>query len=131
MRREAIVGALRALTTAAVITASLASNALAAGDPAHGKAVFGICSGCHALSGPSFAAPPLGGVYGRKAGTAAGFQYSKAMVAYGKVWDEESLDPFLASPATAVPGTSMPVGLDAAQDRADVIAYLKSVPAAR
>ncbi len=124
-------GFLGALSLAAAFALAIASGASAAGDPVHGKAVFGRCSGCHALSGPSFAAPPLAGVMGRKAGGAPGFQYSKAMTAYGKVWDEPLLDAFLAAPATAVPGTSMPVGLDDAQDRADVIAYLKSVPAAR
>ena len=117
-------------TLAAALLAS-ASGALAAGDAAKGRAAFEQCMGCHVLSGPSFAAPSLSGVVGRKAGTAAGFQYSKAMVAYGKVWDDQTLDPFLADPQKAVPGSSMPIGLDNAQDRADVIAYLKTVPAAR
>ncbi len=123
--RGVVCGALAAIVLAA------ASSAVAAGDPVKGKAVFEQCLGCHALSGPSFAAPSLAGVVGRKAGTAPGFQYSQAMVAYGKVWDDQTLDPFLADPGKAVPGTSMPVGLDGAQDRADVIAYLKTLPAAR
>jgi cytochrome c len=104
--------------------------ALAAGDAAHGKAVFDQCTGCHVLSGQGFAAPPLGGVVGRKAGTAPGFQYSDAMTRSGIVWSEESLDKFLSDPSKLVPGTTMYVGLDNAKDRADVIAYLKTVAGA-
>ncbi len=121
---------LKVLALASLAGLVLAPSAFAEGDPLHGKTVFARCAGCHAISGPSFAAPALAGVVGRKAGSAPGFQYSKALVAYGKVWDDQALDAFIAAPTKAVPGTSMPIGLDGAQDRADVIAYLKSVPAA-
>jgi len=45
------------------------------------------------------------------------------------VWDEQTLDTYLTDPAKAVPGTSMMVKLPNAQDRADIIAYLKTIPA--
>jgi cytochrome c2 len=115
---------------ALVLAGAGGSGALAAGDPVHGKAVFDQCTGCHVLSGPGFAAPALGGVVGRKAGTAPGFQYSDALTKSGIVWSEQSLDNFLTDPAKLVPGTTMYVGLDSAKDRADVIAYLKTVAGA-
>ena len=113
----------------ALAAATWAGAATPAGDAAKGKAVFTVCSGCHVLTGPSFAGPPLAGVVGRKAGTAKGFDYSKPLTASGIVWDDKSLDAFLSDPSKAVPGTAMFANLPHAQDRADVIAYLKTVPA--
>ena len=105
----------------------LTSPALAAGNAQHGQQVFqDNCTGCHALTGPGFAAPPLGGVYGRKAGT-ADFMYSDAMKKSGIVWDETSLKTFLADPSKAVPGTAMLFNVSEAQDRDDVAAYLKTL----
>ena len=43
------------------------------------------------------------------------------------VWGEETLDVYLTAPRTVVKGTKMSfLGLKKAQDRADLIAYLKS-----
>ena len=123
---------MRPLPIAIALALSLtATTALAAGDPVKGKDVFATCAGCHVLSGPAFTAPPLAGVVGRKAGTAKGFDYSPAMAKAGITWTEQTLDAYLANPDKVVPGTAMFGGmLESAQDRADVIAYLKTVPAA-
>ena len=111
----------------AVVAIFLATPALAAGDAKHGQQVFqDNCTGCHTLTGPGIAAPPLGGVYGRKAGT-ADFMYSDAMKKSGIVWDDTSLPNFLADPSKAVPGTAMFLNVTEAQDRADVTAYLKTL----
>ena len=119
--------AIRIGVVAAALTTALASTALAAGDPVHGKTVFDQCTGCHVLTGPGFAGPALTGVVGRKAGTVAGFSFSKEMTASGITWTEDKLDAFLAAPTKVVPGTAMFTDLPAAQDRADVIAYLKTL----
>ncbi|WP_369061048.1 c-type cytochrome [Caulobacter sp. 73W] len=115
--------------TAAFVAAALsvaAAPAFAAGDVARGKAVFARCSTCHKpATGPM--GPSLNGVVGRKAGTAPGFRYSKALIASGKTWSEGELDAFLTAPGKAVPGTSMFINLANPKDRADVIAYLASV----
>ena len=104
-----------------------ASAALAQGDPKHGQEVFqDQCSGCHVLTGQGFAAPPLSGVYGRKAGTAA-FQYSDAMKTSGIVWNDASLGGFISDPDKTVPGTAMTFNLSDAQQRDDVVAYLKTL----
>ena len=111
-----------------VVLALASSSALAQGEPARGKAVFDSqCSGCHVLTGPSYAGPPLAGVVGRKAGTAPGFSYSPAMAQSGIVWDDKSLNDFLTDPARFVPGTNMFADLTDPQERDDVIAYLRSV----
>ncbi len=104
-----------------------ATTALAQGDPKHGQEVFqDQCSGCHVLTGQGFAAPPLSGVYGRKAGS-ADFQYSDAMKKSGIVWNDASLGAFIADPDKSVPGTAMTSNLSDAQQRDDVVAYLKTL----
>ena len=128
IRIRTIIGLATAAALAAGTWAS-AQGATPAGEPDKGKAVFAICAGCHVLSGPSFTAPALAGVVGRRAGTAPGFEYTQALIGSGLVWNAETLDRFLADPSKAVPGTAMFNSVPDAQDRADVIAYLKTVPA--
>lgn len=84
------------------------------------------CAACHSLSSSTENAPLHCGLFGRKAGTVPGFPYSEAMRSSGLVWDEKTLDEFLTSPYISLPGTIMGFpGFTEAQDRADVIAYLK------
>ena len=97
----------------------------AAGDPAHGKELYEECKGCHALN-ETLIGPKHCGVFGRKAGSVPGYAYSDVMKNAGFVWDEKHLDDFLKSPITYLSGTNMGyAGLDSAQDRADLIAYLR------
>ena len=120
-------GGFRNLFAAIVLAVFAASPALAQGNASHGEQVFQEqCSGCHVITGEPIAAPPLGGVYGRKAGTAA-FAYSDAMKKSGVVWDAASLGSFLTDPAKVVPGTAMYFNLSDAQQRDDVVAYLKTL----
>lgn len=109
------------------------ANAFAAGDAAKGEAVFkSKCKMCHAV-GPT-AKPGIGPVQndliGAKAGARAGFKYSPAMKEAGEkglVWTEESLGKYLENPKAMVPGTKMVFpGLKKAEDRENVIAYLKT-----
>lgn len=110
--------------------ATVSGAALAGGDPAAGKKVYRKCAGCHSLEpGKKKAGPSLHGVVGRVPGTADGFKFSKAMKTYGEpgvVWNEEALGAFLKAPRKVVKGTKMGfAGLKKAEQRADVIAYLK------
>ena len=69
--------------------------------------------------------PHLKGLFGRKAGTVEGARYSKAMKESGIVWSAATLDGYLANPRAYLPGTTMSVGVSKAEDRANLIAYLK------
>lgn len=68
--------------------------------------------------------PHLASIVGRRAGTVDGARYSRALQASTIVWDERTLDGFLANPRQTVPGTTMTVNLPNAADRASVIQYL-------
>jgi cytochrome c len=126
-----------ALLAAAVMT--IAGQAYAEGDPAAGEQVFKKCAVCHAVDASKNKGkqgPLLAGVIGRVPGTFPDFKYSKAMVdfgASGKVWDEATLGSYLVDPKGVVPGTKMAFaglkGSKGPEDVANVIAYLKSVPA--
>ncbi len=101
--------------------------ALADGDTAKGEKLYKKCKACHSLeAGKKKVGPSLAGLFGRTAGTVEGFKYSAAMKDSGIVWDEETLDSFLAKPKEVVPKTRMAFpGLKKEQDRMDMIAYLK------
>ncbi len=105
----------------------LAANpALAEGDPTKGERIFKKCAACHVLEGnKKKIGPSLAGLFGREAGTVAGFKYSKAMKNSDIVWTAQVLDEYLVNPRKYVPGTKMAFpGLKKAQDREDVIAFL-------
>ncbi|KAB2849621.1 MAG: cytochrome c family protein [Hyphomicrobiaceae bacterium] len=102
-------------------------------DAANGEAVFKKCRACH-LVGPEAkhtVGPQLNNVIGRKAGTIADFSsYSdqmKELGSKGLVWNDATLDKYLANPKDLVPNGKMAFpGLSDKEDRADVIAYLKT-----
>jgi glucose/arabinose dehydrogenase/cytochrome c2 len=105
-----------------------------AGDAVRGRSYYEMsCAVCHTTSlGPGNTVivkqgPSLVGILGRKAGTGLGFNYTKALGSYGIVWDAAALDHFLTSPPAAVPGTTMPMPVPDASNRADVIAYLATL----
>jgi cytochrome c len=118
-----LAGVALALTAAA--PAAIAANVPPRGDPKNGAAVYERCLACHALAydrtGPRHCA-----LFGRRAGSVKGFPYSEAMKRSRIVWNEKTLDRFLASPLTVIPGTAMGyAGVQNDKERADVIAYLK------
>ena len=128
MRKEKFV----ALALAAGM-ALASGSALAAGDAAKGKKVFNKCKACHSIkAGKTKVGPSLAGVVGRKAGTASGFKRYKGLKGADWTWDEALLDEYLIDPkkfAKARTGkrTSMGFKLKKAGQRADVIAYLKTL----
>ena len=93
--------------------------------PANGKDLFERrCGGCHALDRDK-EGPRLGGVYGRTAGSVESFQYSDALKASKIIWNEETLDKWLTDPERLVPNNDMSFYLEKAEERREVIAYLK------
>jgi len=117
------------LTTlvAGAALAFLTGSALAAGDPAAGEKVFAKCKACHKVGegATNLVGPELNGLDGRKAGAAAGFNYSDAMKGSGITWAEAPFTEFVKKPSAKVAGTKMVFpGLAADQDAADLWAYL-------
>lgn len=115
---------------ATVVFALFADTAFAAGDPARGAQDFRSCMACHSVNpGEHSTGPSLANLWSRKAGSAEGFPgYSEALKGANVVWNESSLDQWLSDPRRFIPGTSMAFqGIKDAQERADVIAYLKAV----
>jgi cytochrome c len=80
-----------------------------ADEPGPGAAELQKCKICHALieGGGNRVGPDLHGIFGRKAGSAAGFTYSEAMKSSGIVWDDETLAKFLRDPKDSLPGNRM------------------------
>ena len=99
------------------------------GDAAKGQRVFNQqCRACHTLEkdGASPVGPNLHGVFGRKAGTAAGFEFSEAMKTSGIVWDDKTLAEYNRDPKGKVPGTKMVFnGVKQQAQLDDLMAYLK------
>ena len=111
----------------------LALLLVAAPPPAHaadanrGARVFQACAACHSLErGRHMTGPSLAGIWGRKTGTQKDFhRYSEALKRSGIVWNEATLDKWIADPQAAVPGNFMLFqGLRNPQARADLIAFL-------
>jgi cytochrome c2 len=119
----------RLVVSAALILFAGAAPALAAGDVEAGKAVFKKCVACHAVEpGKNKIGPSLFGVVGRASASVEGFNYSTAMKATNKTWDDPTLHQYLEAPAKMVPGTKMAFpGLKEEKDRDDVIAYLATL----
>lgn len=96
------------------------------GEAARGATVFQArCTGCHTLD-KNREGPHLGGVFGRISGTVADFDYSDALKKAAVKWDEESLKRWLTDPDALVRGNNMEFHVAKAQERADLVAYLKS-----
>jgi len=96
------------------------------GDAKRGKAVFEKrCTGCHALEADR-EGPRLAGVYGRKAGSVAGFTYSAGLKKSGLTWNEANLEKWLSDPDHIVPDNNMSFSVPKAAERRDLIAFLKS-----
>ncbi len=100
------------------------------GDPAKGQEVYRACAACHSLArGRHMTGPSLAEIWGRKAGTVKGVtRYSKAFKQADIIWDEHSLDAWLANPRGYLPGNRMTFrGLADETQRRDLIAFLRSV----
>jgi cytochrome c len=106
-----------------------APTPVATADLANGQKQFLRCRACHTLvaGGANGVGPNLHGLFGRKAASVAGYNYSPALAAADFSWSAARLDPWIADPKAMVPGNKMVFpGLKDAKDRADLIAYLQA-----
>ena len=117
---------------------ALSGPALAEGDATKGKAAFAKCAICHQV-GPdakNLIGPQLNGIVGHKAASVADYAiYSPGMKKLGEegfVWTPENIDKWIGNPKALLPESTMALafqGIPDAGERADIIAYLKTVPA--
>ena len=95
------------------------------GDAVQGKAVFEKrCTGCHAMA-VDREGPRLAGVYGRRAGNITGFTYSAGLKNSGVTWNDATLEKWLSDPDLMVPDNNMSFSVPKAEERRNLIAYLK------
>jgi cytochrome c len=109
-----------------LIAAVMAMPACAeAGDATRGERLYEArCTGCHSLDA-NRVGPMHRGVFGRKAGSVADYDYSQALKRSKIVWNEIALERWLIDPEAAIPGQKMNYQVTDATDRADIVAFLK------
>ena len=104
---------------------------LAGANVERGKEIFmKQCFTCHTIDkgGPNKVGPNQWDVVGRKKASHEGFSYSSALQAKGGDWTYEDIDHMIFKPQAYIRGTKMAyAGMPKEQDRADVIAYLRTM----
>lgn len=126
-----IMGALASLLLAGVVREqthliSGQPDALLTGDVERGELLYPRrCGACHSTD-QNRIGPKHRNVFGRKAGSVEDYSYSNALKEIDVVWTEATLDLWLQNPAKMAPGTTMGFRLTDAQERADIISYLRA-----
>ncbi len=127
MKRQFII-ALGGLTF--LLASFVSGRPMAQGADASGQQLFNnSCRTCHTTKeGDNRFGPHLHNIIGRKAGSLPNYRYSEAMQSADFVWDEDKLGRFIQNPDTLVPGNGMTpyTGVRSAEDKAKIIAFLKS-----
>ena len=97
----------------------------------HGEALFKQqCFTCHTIDkgGVNKVGPNQWDILGRKKASHEGFSYSSALQAKGGEWSYEDINHMIFKPQAFVRGTKMAfAGMAKEQDRADIIAYLRTM----
>ena len=110
------------------VSTALSSALAAEGDPARGQRVFNACAPCHSLEpNRNMTGPSLAEVWNRRAGSVSSFpRYSSELKSSGVIWDDRTLDAWIADPQHLIPGNQMTFpGIKNEQQRADVLAFLR------
>jgi cytochrome c len=111
-----------------VLISAAMSAAKAEGDPKHGATVYRACVACHSLEPHlHLTGPSLAGLWGKKAASVDDFpRYSTALKAQAFIWDETTLDAWVANPEAFVKDNYMTFrGINDDKARGDLIAFLR------
>ena len=95
-----------------------------------GQKLFKKCVHCHTYNQHQGhrIGPNLYGMFGRKAGAIADYDYSEAWKSADFVWTNKTLDTYLKAPHKMIPNNRMPFnGLSKANDRRALITYMKTI----
>jgi cytochrome c len=107
--------------------AAVNSEAESPADAERGKSLYEQkCKACHSVDANS-TGPRHRGVFGRRAGTLEDYRYSLALEDQDFDWNDQTLDAWLADPSAVVPGNLMGMAIRSAQERRDLIAYLRTL----
>ena len=115
----------RTICSAALIVA-LPALAVAQ-DLENGKAVWNKCRACHQVGegAKNLVGPVLNGLFGRRAGTIEGFNYSDANKSSGITWDEATFREYIKNPKAKIPNTKMVfAGIKNEKEANDLWAFL-------
>lgn len=122
----------RFISFVAALLIAGAATAEQIGDVDKGAKVFSKCTGCHQIGegATDRIGPHLNGIFGRAAAAHDGYRYSKSMKRAGDdglIWTAETLEAYIENPRALVSKTRMSFrGLKDAEDRANVLAYMRS-----
>ena len=119
------------VVAAALSLAALTSQAQAQ-DAAAGEKIFVQCRACHQVgeTAKNTVGPTLNGLFGRKSGTVAGYNYSDANKNSGLTWDDAVFTDYIKDPKGKIPGTKMSfAGIKSEQEIKDLTAFLKQFAA--
>lgn len=130
--RTIIPLALALVLAPVVAQAQTPARAIDLGDAENGAEIWRYeCAACHEMGAGAVdgIGPHLNSIFGRRAAALDGFPYSESIRRMGRdgmVWDFRRLDAYIADPYALVSGTRMSYqGLDNAQERADLLAFIR------
>lgn len=116
------------IKTLATLGMVIFASQVKAQDVVAGERVFQQCRSCHqvGVDAKNGVGPILNGLFGRKSGIIAGYNYSDANKKSGIVWDELVFSEYIKDPRAKVPGTKMSyAGLKDEKRITDLTAFLK------
>ncbi len=97
------------LSALILVASSVMTLPALAQDVDAGKTSFNKCMACHSIGegAKNKVGPELNGLDGRKAGTAADYNYSDANKNSGITWNAATFKEYIKDPRAKVPGTKM------------------------
>lgn len=126
-----VLAAMLGLNPAVAVAQAAPAEPLEPASLERGAELWAKCRVCHTIEakGRHLVGPRLHGVFGRRAGSLPDYRYSEVMKKSAVVWTEQTLDRYLAATQDFMPGNKMYGGLAIAQDRVDLLAWLRDAAA--